>query len=354
MGIQNHSLVSIPPSRRNNQTSLLEEGLREVIFRNENHFQKNTPETSHCSISLFNLLLSIYLSLSPPILPPQGGKLKSAFRSGLSLLILLIFIAPVFSQRQKIADLSPNLKEISGLTFLNDSVLVTHNDSGNEPVLYFLNLKGEEIHSVKVTNAKNIDWEDITSDHKGTIYIGDIGNNKNDRTDLCIYKINNPDLLTIENVTAEIIGFNYPDQSAFPPKANDLHFDSEAIAFHNDSLYVFTKCRSNPWDGVSNCYSVPTRAGNYTATKRFSVVIGRKGWIFDSVTGAEMTEEKCYLLTYNRLITYSITSTLNFENKTSLLPIKQFEAVAIDSKGQLFLANEERKFFGGPSLYILK
>jgi sugar lactone lactonase YvrE len=42
----------------------------------------------------------------------------------------------------------------------------------------------------------NIDWEDITKDKDGNLYVGDFGNNDNERKDLCIYKIDKKSLTT--------------------------------------------------------------------------------------------------------------------------------------------------------------
>ena len=60
------------------------------------------------------------------------------------------------------------INETSGLEILND-VFVTHNDSGGEPSLYFFNLSGEIINSIKIEKENfweiyNNDWEDITAD----------------------------------------------------------------------------------------------------------------------------------------------------------------------------------------------
>ena len=303
----------------------------------------------------FVWLLSSCLRFKIPFKKLFPFSLFSFQRNNLTLIIFLLFITPIFSQKHKIADLPTHLNEISGLVFLNDTVLVAHNDGGDEPLLYFLNLKGEQFHQVRIENATNVDWEDITTDGKGTLYIADIGNNLNNRRDLCVYKVFDSLLLQKEKVTAEIIRFSYHDQMAFPPDSKNLHYDAEAIAYLNDSLYIYTKCRTIPWDGISLCYSLPTKGGEYVATKKTALVIGMTGWQLDSVTAADIKNGKCYLLTYNRVITYSIEpDQLLFVDKTILLPIKQFEAITVNSEGHVFVANEKRKHLGGPSLYLLK
>lgn len=260
-----------------------------------------------------------------------------------------------FGQKKKIAKLPEHLKEISGLTFLNDTVLIAHNDGGNDATLYFLNLLGVQIHSVKVENAKNKDWEDITSDGKGYIYIADIGNNDNNRDNLCIYKINTFDILKKESVIAEKISIRYSEQKEFPPEASKLHFDSEALAYYNDSLYVFTKCRTEPFDGKSFCYTIPTKPETYKLVKDFDLYIGNEGWWKDCVTGAEIKNNKAYILTYNRIIIYTITKgKFKFSKNISLLTVSQYESIAVNSKGLIYIADEKNKLLGGGNLYTVE
>ena len=103
------------------------------------------------------------------------------------LLTLMIFN---FSFSQKIIkdiSLSKLIDETSGLEIL-DNQFITHNDSGGEPKLYYLNKKGKIISERKITGVKNNDWEDITQDDK-FIYVADMGNNYDTRKNLCVIKI---------------------------------------------------------------------------------------------------------------------------------------------------------------------
>lgn len=260
-----------------------------------------------------------------------------------------------FSQKKNAGELPPKLKEISGLVFLNDTVLVAHNDGGNDPVLYFLNLKGEKIHSVEIENAENNDWEDITMDGKGYLYVGDVGNNNNNRKDLCIYKVSTKDILKKEKIKADKILFTYPDQKEFPPKDKDLHFDVEAMAFYKDSLYLFSKCRAEPFDGKTHCYTLPVKAGSYIATKKWEYCIGKGGWWKDAITGADIRNDKCYVLTYDRLIIFSFKhKKFEFQKEVKLGTITQKEAIAINSKEEIYVADERHKVLGGGNLYKVK
>lgn len=130
------------------------------------------------------------------------------------IIIITSFILSTFNAIAQITDIEEKfdlpiiLNESSGAIFFNDKLII-HNDSGNENKLYELDTNSRVItRTVTVTNATNVDWEDITQDNT-SIYIGDIGNNNGDRNDLKIYKINKSDYLISNNVTAEIINLSY-------------------------------------------------------------------------------------------------------------------------------------------------
>lgn len=271
------------------------------------------------------------------------------------LLICILSLNASAQRLKKIAKLSPSLKEISGLTFLNDSILVAHNDSGADAILYFLSTKGNLMHQLSISNAENIDWEAITSDNKGFLYVGDFGNNNNQRKDLKIYKIPTANILTKSTITAEIISFRYAEQIAFPPESNALHFDAEAMTFHNDSLHIFTKCRAKPFDGNSFHYVVPAASGNYVLSKKEDIFIGRKGFFLDAVTDAAIEGENCYLLTYNKCIAYKILNgQLKYIRRKKFFRYTQKEAITADQNGILYIADEKQKMIGGGNLYQIQ
>ena len=88
-------------------------------------------------------------------------------------------IYTLYSKKRLTVD--PKLREISGIEFDKFNRLWAINDSGDEPKLYRLNEDGSIAKEILVTNAKNIDWEDMTQNKFGHFFLGDFGNNKNDR-----------------------------------------------------------------------------------------------------------------------------------------------------------------------------
>src|SRR6188768_3637663 len=71
---------------------------------------------------------------------------------------------------------APLLNETSGLTFINGK-LWTFNDSGNANDIYRVDTSTSTVYqTVDISNATNVDWEDMTSNND-YLYIGDFGNN---------------------------------------------------------------------------------------------------------------------------------------------------------------------------------
>ena len=273
----------------------------------------------------------------------------------LFILCFVIFSISTFAQKiHKIARLPEIITESSGLIFYNDTLLITHNDSGDKPILYFINLKGKLIHKVIVNNAKNVDWEDITKDDQGNVYIADIGNNSNQRKDLRIYKIKSLNLLSSSSVNPEIIEISYKEQMDFPPNDDGLNFDAEGLAYHNDSLWIITKCRNIPFEGNAYVYKLPTKAGKYHLKRKTYLFIGKDGFTKDAVTSLDIYNDKFYVLTYNRILIYKlIDNTLEFENQYYLKPYSQKESITVKNKNEIYLTDEATKLLGGGYLYKL-
>ena len=73
---------------------------------------------------------------------------------------------------------SKRVAESSGIveSRRHPGVFWTHNDKGNAAVIYAIRRDGEMVGQFKV-DAKNDDWEDISTDDEGHLYIARTGNN---------------------------------------------------------------------------------------------------------------------------------------------------------------------------------
>jgi|TARA_E500000178_G_scaffold89661_1_gene88593 hypothetical protein len=134
------------------------------------------------------------------------------------------------------------INETSGLEILNE-VFITHNDSGGEPSLYFFNINGEIINSIKLEEESfweiyNNDWEDVTAD-EDYIFIADTGNNFGYRDNLNIIKVKTNDF----SVDGKI-DIAYKDQEIFVPRPKHK-YDAEALFLIEDKIAVLSKDRSN-------------------------------------------------------------------------------------------------------------
>ena len=130
-------------------------------------------------------------------------------------------------------------------------------DDGNSPTIYKLSTVAKALGSITL-NAENVDWESLSRDPQGNYFLGDCGNNNNDRQNLRIlrFRPGQPDKV-------DRIEFAYPDQKKFPPKKKERNFDCEASLWHEGQVWLFTKDRGR--SQTSNVYTVPDQPGNYTA-----------------------------------------------------------------------------------------
>ncbi len=187
---------------------------------------------------------------------------------------------------------SPELDETSGLLFYNNK-LITHTDSGGKPELYEIDPStGDISKTIGITNATNVDWEDIAQD-ASYIYIADTGNNSGNRTDLKIYKISKEDYNSNSKaMTAEIISFSYADQLDFTRRPNNTNWDAEGLISYGDKLLIFTK---NWADNKTNVYAIPKTSGTHSAI--LVSTYNTKGLI----TGADVStdESVIYLIGYS-------------------------------------------------------
>ena len=192
--------------------------------------------------------------------------------------------------------LNATVSESSGVIYYNGKI-ITHNDSGNANELYEMDPSGPTItRTVTISNATNVDWEDITQD-ADYIYIGDIGNNNGDRTDLKIYKISKTDYDASNSVTAEIINFSYANQSDFTSNPQATPWDAETlISIDANNLLLVSK---NWVTFEAQTYVVPKTPDTYSLSPQTSTLPDPSG-NYDLITGGTYNPitGKVYLVGY--------------------------------------------------------
>jgi len=174
-------------------------------------------------------------------------------------LITFLFLCSSYSQKlTKDISLSKKIDETSGLEIV-DGQFITHNDSGGDPKLYYLDKKGKIVFERTLEGVKNNDWEDITKDDQ-FIYVANMGNNFDTRKNLSIVKTP----IDSSSSEAELIEFNYPEQVKFTTAYNQSQYDAEALITIDDYLIILTK---NKLKKITDIYALPKIAGKYEAKK---------------------------------------------------------------------------------------
>lgn len=157
----------------------------------------------------------------------------------------LLAVPPARPDKPRIWTFQPDfvapaqLPELSGLAASrrHPGVLWALNDSGNEPRLVAISSEGKLLGGPTVDHADNVDWEDMALD-QDILYVSDMGNNFNDRKDLCVYQLPEPDPRG-EGPIEPVARFPviYPEQGRAP------EFDCEAMFVWEHRLYFLTKER---------------------------------------------------------------------------------------------------------------
>ncbi len=190
---------------------------------------------------------------------------------------------------KEIGSLPKHINEASGLEMTEGGNLWTHNDGGL-PMLFCIDSTGTVRRSLQLNHA-NSGWEDLTCDKDGNFYVGAFGNNKNDKRELKILKLPDPDSVTEKVITAGIIKYHYADQRSYPASAAAMNFDVDAFAAIGDSLYLFTKNRTKPFTGYTKIYRLPQTPGTYAINPVDSIYLGNGPMLDHWVTAADISPD---------------------------------------------------------------
>ena len=238
------------------------------------------------------------------------------------------------------------LAECSGMvgSRLSPNVFWIHNDSGDVPRLFAIDRSGSLLAEVRVQGAEHVDWEDITADDAGNLYIGDFGNNGNERTDLVIYVVPEPRLAAGGSQAVDVtrrIPFYYPEQRAFPDRT-DTNYDCEAMYWDAGALYLLTKHRS---DRRTVLYRVSLQGEGRRAAERLG-----EFEFGNQVTAADLSPDgrRLAVLSYEYICVFDRPPAgddfLSGNHHRLLIEGRQCEAICFDGARILF-ANEQREIY---------
>jgi len=293
--------------------------------------------------SILALTVALFFSLGPGL----AGEEKRV------LSVSLPNISPL--ELKPTGRLDYAINESSGLVKSRhfQNVFWTHNDSGDSARIFAVTEKGEMIaprknskdRGIRIDNAVNIDWEDITADSNGNLIIGDTGNNQNARKDLAIYIVREPDPFTASSAKADLkIPFFYPEQKGFPP--GKKNFDAEALFWARGKLYLLTKHRGDRHTALYRFDSMdPLKNNRLTLVSTFDIQ--------GQVTAADASQDgrRLAVLTYHAVWLFETDGKSDnyFEGKISWLPIRARQCEGICFNGErLLISNEQRELFEVP------
>ena len=231
---------------------------------------------------------------------------------------------------------NPAVRESSGLCPDGLGNFFTMNDD-SDPCLYRLGLQGEDLGKICL-EAENRDWEEVCRAADGRIFVADFGNNLNRRKDLHILIIQPG-----QEKKPGMLRFRYEDQEDFPPiNPFRFDFDCEAMVFHRDSLWLFTKNK----DGrSSHLYVLPAREGEFVARKCGEIPLQ------GTVTGASLRPDgkELALLVYRKIYFFSLRNGLREISSPDIcLPawqVRQSEAICYINRDSLLLSNEQGQIY---------
>lgn len=140
---------------------------------------------------------------------------------------------------------NPELAEVSGVVASSRlaDVLYAHNDSGDSSRFFAVSSAGAELGVFNVTDAQNVDWEDMDRGPcpaGSCLYIGDIGDNAGTRMAYTLYRIVEPAAIVagLQSIAAERFVFTYPDGP----------HDAEVLLVHpvTGEVTIVTKAPAGP------------------------------------------------------------------------------------------------------------
>jgi hypothetical protein len=111
-----------------------------------------------------------------------------------------------------------------------------HNDSGNPPLIFAVDRSGKLLRSFRV-DVPNVDWEDLTLDDQGHLYVGEIGNNDGRLPVRAIYRIDEPDPASLDQKKLSVTLASF---YKFPKGGR---FDAEGLFLDGGQACVVTKYR---------------------------------------------------------------------------------------------------------------
>lgn len=257
------------------------------------------------------------------------------------LLLFILFTSCSTGKLKVVGNIPSSLTEVSAAeTIPNSNLIWVIEDAGNKNHLYGLSTQGDIIKDIQIDNAENVDWEDLTSDPLGNIYIGDFGNNKGKRDTYTIYKITQPENKSGHS-NADVITFKLP--------SNTKPEDFESFFLFNNYFYLFSK---NSKKAI--LIKVPNAIGNHTAELVTDFSLNGKN---TKVTSADISEDGKTVVLLNHDKLWKLTNfeaDQFFDGTIAALPFdhnSQKEGICFKDNTSVYIT-DEKDGTQGSNMYV--
>jgi hypothetical protein len=238
--------------------------------------------------------------------------------------------------------------ECSGLVVSgkNPGILWVHNDSGDRAKLFAVEEDGSLRGIYHLASAKAVDWEDLAKGPcadpaKECLYVGDIGDNELQRSEIQVYRVEEP-LVPVQGPPVEAI---LQETERFDCKYPDGPHDAETLLVDPTTgvPYLITK----ETERMTAVYRFP---GNPTSGKIATLVKATVLPGLSSLTGGDVTRDgstivlRDYFTAYGYLRLEKGPFTGTFDSPPCRVPLgfeEQGEALGIDPSGTtIYTASE--------------
>lgn len=170
------------------------------------------------------------------------------------------------------------ISESSGIVASRNQpgVFWTHNDKGHKPRLFAITQTGKSLATFNVEGPLIHDWEDVAIDDQGHLFIGDIGNNHNERSELAVYRIQEP---VVASAQKQVL-----PEARWQLKYPGHRFNCESLFVYQNCGFVISKVFQ---DKKAEVYRFALK----TSTNPVSLELVTRLPVTSPVTGADITPD---------------------------------------------------------------
>ena len=261
-----------------------------------------------------------------------------------------IILSDAFDYGKIIGKIENNIiEEASGLveSVENSNSLWTHNDGGDGPFLYLISsFDAKILKKISLVGIKNEDWEDlaigpsILGDTSTYIYLGDIGDNKKNKTIKKIHFFREPKIKDFDN---EIIEINDIKTINFYSEKKIENFETLMIDPNSKELFLIAKNKKKK----QNIYKIDTEnieIDEIQKAKKY-LTLNLKN-LKGEITGGEISRngQKCLIKTYKNVFLWERKKDEKWKNIWSQAP-KILKYIPESQGEAICWSNDENAYF---------